>query len=944
MQYTAPRTPPYGGGEAPADTAGVLHLPGEAPGDPAEQLAESRSICAAVLRRYAGHLTQGHEGYFYAYMGYPIASEQAAAQAVSAALELASIFGPTYRFRAGIHTDIIVTGFDPALPDIIGTASGTAWRLCRLMRGGGIAVSEATAGLLRGQYALRALKSRGAGRKTGRSPAVPPAYRLLDERKRDARRSVPASAALIGRRAEMRHLKKLWRLACDGQPQFLVLRGEAGIGKTRLVRALRNEVARTAARVRDLHAYPEHRHTPLYPVIALIASLLGFSADDTPATQRRRLNDYLRSRHPAVADAYAPVLMSLLSIAPADAPVPSPRQRKEQTLDMLLLLFDSFAAGRPLLLIVEDAHWLDVTTLDLLERLPHRTGPAGLMTLVTARPAFDPAWLKPEAVVELPPLPDADIARLLRATDRSLASEAIDAIVQRAEGVPFYAEEMARLPGGVLDGGRGIPTTLRYLLSSRLDAVPQARRILQLAATVGRNFDQDLLRHLVPSNAEALAPVLQRLVDAHLISTLAPADSASAGPGGRFQFRHALIQEAAYESQLQSDREDAHRRIADALCRHYPQDAARQPAEIARHYTIGGQWQAAVDGWLNAGRQALAISAATEAGRPLREGLNLIERLPPGQARDTRELALLLLQAQAVQLSRGYGSPEAAGIYDRALQLSHEQLPARQRFEILWGLWTVSSSRPGHGFRQAREQARHLLELAGHSGDRERLAKAHTANANVALWLNQPDEVCRHARAAVEAGEGLRNTLGGLDAVSTCLAYVSWAGWRQGRVSDALEASRRSLARARLLNNPDSLCLALGFAAMLRRFLGDLPALAEHTRELQLLADAHQLATWQGLGRMLTAWAQARRGEEGGIAVLQASAQGIQAIMPSVAAIFLHALAEACGFLGRRDEQLEAIDRGLAAAAKVDERFFGSLLERLHRECSVAVEFRRPVE
>lgn len=902
-----------------------LDLTTDIQGDHTEQLAESRSVCAAVLRRHAGHLSQGHDGYFYAYMGYPVASEQAGRQAVLAACELLSLFGPPYRFRAGIHTDIIVAGFDPFLPDIIGSASGTAWRLCRRRRGSGIVVSDSTEQLLRGQFPLRALacaQGKGAGEST---PEIRAAYLLLSP-SGDARYDSPATPPqMVGRRGELQRLLKLWRTASGGDPQFLVLRGEPGIGKSRLARALRDEAARRAAGIRHLHCYPEHRHTPLYPVIALFESILGISTADTPAAQRHKLREYLRRQHPAVAAAAEPILMMLLSIAPAGAPAPSPRQRKQQTLEMMLLLLDSLASRQPLLLIIEDAQWLDVTTLDLLQRMLHRKSSAALFTLITARSEFTPGWLKDESVLELRPLPDTDIARLARATAGALSASAVASIVRRADGVPFYAEQMARMSARGPDGN-DIPSTLRDLLLARVDSVPRTRRLLQLAATIGRRFDQGLLQRVSALDAPAMESALSRLIDAHLIS-------ATASTGNAFQFRHALIQEAAYDSQLQTDRQDAHRRVAQALTRHYPQLAAQQPAEIAHHYTSAGDADAAVSWWLNAGRQALRVCATADACRHLEQGLSLIARLPPGENRDSREMALLLSLGQAVQLGKGYGAQDAVQIYDRALELNREGLPLKQRFEVSWGLWTVSSSRPGHGFLKARDLAQELLALAQRSGERKLLVKAHTANANVALWLNQPEDVCLHAEAVVGVlGGDLDETFDGLDPVVTCLAYRSWAHWRRDRDADALADSHRSLQRARALNNPDSLCLALGFAAMLRRFLGDMQGLAEHTDELEASTAIYQLATWQGVSRMLRGWIRAKQGDASGIAILQACGEGIQHVMPSVAGLFLHALAEGNGFVQRHEEQLQAVEEGIAVCRKVDERFFGSMLERMRDE------------
>jgi len=302
---------------------------------------------------------------------------------------------------------------------------------------------------------------------------------------------------------------------------------------------------------------------------------------------------------------------------------------------------------------------------------------------------------------------------------------------------------------------------------------------------------------------------------------------------------------------------------------------------------------------------------------------------------------LLLPLGQAVQLGRGYGAQDAARIYDRAYELSHDMLPLRQRFEILWGLWTVSSSRPGYGFLKARELAQNLLVAAKQGDDDDLLAKAHTAHANGALWLNRLDEVCSHAAVVLATPDRPYNALGGLDPPVVCLAYQSWAQWKLHRTGEALASSHRSLTRARSLDNPDSLCAALGFAAMLERFRGNVSVVARHARELEAISGRYRLATWQGLGRMLGAWVRVRQGDQGGIAVLQACAHGIQQVMPSVAVLFLHALAQAYGFLQRYDEQLLAIDQGLEAAAKVDERYFASMLEDMRHECLAVRESRR---
>lgn len=893
-----------------------------------ERLAESRLICAVVLRRYAGHVAQGHDGYLYAYMGYPQASELSGKQAVQAAMELEACFGPPNRVRIGIHTGMVISGFDPAMPDCVGAVSAMAWRLCRQMRSSGIAISDTTAEMLHGKFPE--LTRRPLGRiGTGRGQPAHPAYRLVSATAGTGRPSPPLNAGkLVGRRTEMQRLKRLWRLAAQGAPQFIVLRGTAGIGKTRLVRALHDEISGRPARVRVLHCYPEYRHTPLYPVIALIEAVIGVTPEDTPADQRDKLRKYLAHHHPDMAAEAELVLQRLLSIAPPGTPMPAPRQRRQQTLDMMLMLVDSLATDHPLLLVIEDAHWLDVTSLDLLERLLHRKKPAALLTLITARETFQPGWLERDAVLDLQPLGHSDIGRLAQAAVGRIPQHTLERIVERAEGIPLYAEEMARILPHRPEDCDDIPVSLQYMLLARLDAVPRARRLIQMAATLGRQFEIGLLQRVAGVDSVALESTLQQLVEARLIVPVGLSHDF-------FRFHHALIHEAAYESQIQADRQDAHRQAANVLLRHYAARANQHPGEVARHYTGAGDMQAAIPWWLRAGRQALRVSANAEARKHLLDGLNLIGKLPPGDERDTLELELLLTLGQALLLLHGYGSPEAAEVYDRAHALAHDGLPATLRFEILWGQWMVSSSRAG--FDESWRLAQQLLQLARMSDDEKLLVQACSANANIALWRNRLTDACHYALAALDLPEvAPHDTLEGLNPHVTSLAYLSWIHWRQGNIREAQAFSDHALALADAQDSPDSRCYALGFAGMLQRFLGNMPAAAAHAREIEKIAQVHQLVFWQGVGSMLAAVVRVHEGDESGLTILQVCVEGVKQAMPSIAGVFLHALAEACFVLGRYEAQLHAIDEGLEASARAGEEFFHGLLWQMRRDCPAA--------
>lgn len=902
-----------------------IDLPAGAHPEAPELLAQARSLCATLMRKHAGHIAVGQGGFIYAYIGYPQASEHAGELAIQTALELNTHFASRYRLRIGIHTGIILAGFDPALPDIVGNVSTVAWQLCKRLQKSGIVISESTRLLLPERFqfsqsspllvakedALNQYQPMAAHRVTG---LLPPHAKPHQASKH--------TDMLIGRKAELRYLKGLWDRACAGEPQFIVISGEPGMGKTRLAGGLRQLAEAAPCMVRHLHCYPELQHTPLYAVIAMFEDIMGLSVEDSMARQQEKLKHYLHQYHPAIAEQAAPLLMGMLSIAPSDAPVLPPRQRKLQTLDMLLTLLDSMARQRPLLLLIEDAQWLDMTSRDLLERLVQRCDELTLLTLVTARPEFQPSWLRRDSVLRLTPLKDEHIARLARSVCADLPRTTVERIVQRADGIPLYAEEMAHIAQDPQD--ETIPATLQYLLLARLDAVPHARRVLQLAATLGRKFEKGPLLRVSGLKSSELDKTLEELIEARLIAPILP--------GHTFQFHHALIQEAAYGSQVASDRRAAHLKVARALDSYYAQRAIQQPGELARHFTAAGATDSAVPWWLLAGRQALRVSACAEAAGHLQTGLGLVSSLPPSPQRDQLERELLLVLGQALLLLRGYGSEDAADIYDRALALDSKTAPLSERFEILWGQWMVSSSRKGSSFSRSWELTQRLLRLALESGKPYLLALAYSAATNISLWRNQLEEACQFAQEAVEQPLSAQETSEGLDPQVTSLAHASWALWRLDRAKEALAASNQSIEIARARQNPDTQCFALAFGAMLHRFLGDADTAGHYAHEAKNEAERHGMALWKGVGDMLLGWKQAYDGNPAGLDLLHACVRGVQRVMPSVAVMFHHALADAYGLLGRHSEQLQAVDAGLHAAHGVHEGFFSSLLQQMRLE------------
>ena len=516
------------------------------PDDIVERLHEPRQRCAELLRRHGGYVVPTPGGTVLAYFGYPVAVEDAALRAVRAALALAAEAAAGGSVRVGVHTGIIVTGADPALPDAAGVTSSAAQGLCERAEAGEVLVSDATGRLVDGFFRLQALES------------TPPVHRVTAETGTVDRLDVaPRLLPLIGRRDELGRLWRLWKEAKRGRGQMVLIRGEAGIGKSRLIRALRDNVSKEPCIIRELRCFPEYSQTPLYPIIAMLEMVFRLSPNDPPAVRFETMAAYLVQYYPAAADKALAVVAPLLGAAP-DGAGPLPPAPKDVTLAVLLQLLEGLATHQPLLVIAEDIHWIDPTTREFLALQARRRMAAPILAVYSARPELQSADLHKESVLDLAPLSDADVARLVADVAVSLPAETVNRIVARADGVPLFAEEMARMASDPRAGEAPIPASLHYLLLARLDTLREARRVAQLAATLGREFDRELLAHIDGRSPAALDAALKALHDARLI---APTGTS----GTEFQFRHALIQEAAYQSQTKAGRQAAHRRIAEAL-------------------------------------------------------------------------------------------------------------------------------------------------------------------------------------------------------------------------------------------------------------------------------------------------------------------------------------------------------------------------------------------
>ncbi|MYN43960.1 AAA family ATPase [Pseudoduganella sp. FT93W] len=891
--------------------------------DLAERLRLPYQHCAQLARQHGAHVIAAPGGSFAGYFGYPVAAEDGARNAVRAARAISAACQAGVYARSGIHSAVIVTGTHGEQPDPAGVASALAARLNERAGSGEIHLSDAARQLVSGYFYLQpcgsqAFRSYRVAGTTGANSRLDAAPRLLP---------------LAGRTAELAQLAALRDAASHGQGQQVVLRGEAGIGKSRLLRELAGTLDIAHWQRLELQCEAAYQNTPWQPLIILLERQIGCQPEHDAASRRSMLAHYLARQHSAIAASVSAGLQALLGIAETPATMGSEMLR-QHTSSALVALFRNAAEHSPLLLAVEDLHWADPSTQAVLAALAQHTAALPVLTVYTVRNDSPLApWLSAHAtVLELAQLDDAAMAALVGASESTLPPAAIARIVASAEGIPLFAEELVR-QALAQPATSSVPATLAYLLAARLDATGAARRLAQYAATIGRSFDLELLAHVTH-------------VDAEQLQTLQQARLLEARDARQFEFRHALLQVAAYQSQTRADCQRAHRRIADALIQHFPQRTSQQPAQLAYHLGKAADYPAALTWWLKAGQHALAAHACAESAAHLRNGLAALEHLPPGTVRAGMERDLLLVLGQALLALAGYGSAEAAAVYDRAYAQCQGQYAGlyegAARFDVLWGLWMVSSSRAQASFRGSAELIAPLLQAADASGDVLRRGHAHAAAANQALWQGRYGAALDHAQAATQlcAGQPRQHGHGqghehqrGHDPQVAGLAYAAWAHQALGQHTAALATAAAAVTLARQLEHPDSLCFALVHAATVHRLQQDGAQVAVLAEEILAIAGQYQLALWQVAGTMLRGWSLARAGQPEGIALLEYAAGAVRSVMPGILVAFLHPLAEAHGYLQDYASQLAQIDAALASADQLDEHLHRASLLQLRAAC-----------
>jgi class 3 adenylate cyclase/tetratricopeptide (TPR) repeat protein len=830
-----------------------------------------QETCAKVIARYEGHIAQYLGDGLLVYFGYPQAHEDDAQRAVRAGLGMVEAVrqlntrlerGVHLGVRLGCHTGVVVVGEvgGGARQEqlALGETPNVAARLQGMAAPNTVVISAATFQLLGGFFACQSL-----GTHLLKGLAQPlEVYQVRYESMARSRLEAAGSAGLtplVGREQEVALLLERWAQVKDGLGQVVLLSGEAGIGKSRLVQVLTAHVAtEPQAWLTPCQCSPYYQHTALYPLIELLERVaLRFEREESPPQKLSKLEGFLVQYGLPLAET-VPLFGAFLSLPlTADyAPLTlSPERQKQQTLQALLMILLRIAAQQPLLFVMEDLHWVDPSTLELLGLLVDQGPTARILALFTCRPDFRPPWTGRAHVtqVTLTRLPRRQAAELTGrvAHGKALPAEVVEQVVAKTDGVPLFVEELTKmaLESGLLQEREAryaltgplpplaIPATLHDSLMARLDRLSTVKSLAQLGATLGREFAYDLLQAVSPWDGATLQRGLQQLVAAELLY------QRGLPPQAMYVFKHALIQEAAYQSLLRSTRQQYRQRIAQVVEAQFPEVCETQPELLAHHCTEAGLIEQAVAYWHIAGQRATQRSAHVEAVAHLTKGLELLGTLPDTPERAQQELTLQLALGVPLQATKGYAAPERRQAYTRAWELCQQLGEIPQLFPALFGSFQFYAM--GGQLQTARAVAEQLLRLAQRQHDSGLLLEAHRALGHNLFVLGEPGPACEHAEQGITLYDPQQHRshafLYGQDPGVSCRIYAAWCLWHLGSADQALRRSDEALQLAQDLSHAYSLVLALGLTALTHQFRRE-SQVAQQRAEAAIT-----LATAQGL-------------------------------------------------------------------------------------------------
>jgi TOMM system kinase/cyclase fusion protein len=911
-----------------------------------------QEACNQIVRCYAGHVASIMGDTMLFYFGYPVAYEDDAVRAARAALEMHAELSQReavllaehkvrIELRIGIHTGLVVARElrSSAGPGFAaGATPKLALSLSRQAPTGAVLVSGDTQRLLRKRFFL----DRAGERDVERTETPMEVFLLQD----GAPSEELAETPLVGRGQELELLTERWSRVLAGTGQAVLIAGEPGIGKSRLVNELKRKLRSVPLTWMESRCLPESANRAFYPLTYLLDRLMDPRREAKSADKVGKLEALLSSYGFELAEAM-PLFTSLLSL-----PLPerwralevSPQRQREMTRNALLSLLVEMADREPVVLRIEDLHWADPSTLELLSQLVGEVSSARIYALFTARTEFNPSW--PTAAVfqlQLGRLGRAEIEQLAvrLISGRELPLEAIDRIAVKTDGIPLFVEELVLmlLESGLLmerDGryvltqpltDANIPSTLRDSLVARLDRLQRAKETAQVASAIGREFTLELLREVLPLDPTGLQEDLDKLIAADLVHRKRRLKSAV------FVFKHALIRDAAYDSMLKRTRQQVHARIARALEEKFPEVAGERPDLLAHHYAAAEQKREAIGYGQKAALAALTRSAYAESSAATRQALGWLDALPEEHARNGAELELNGLLLPALMATRGYASADLETVLLRSQTLLGGLEAHPQAFVTCWALF-VCRHIQGHS-NQALELAQQLQASAERSGD-----SGHRVMALIAMgdWHFFSGDFMT-SRSCLEQARDLYQpevhrpyaALLGHDLKVHAQSKLGLLLWLMGYPDQSLTQATAALAWARESNHLNSVCLALVYLGGVRHYRKEADEVRAIATELLQFADRFGFDQWKLLGGVLRAWAERELG----------TAQKVLSIFDAVGMVqarpyWSSMVAEIEAQLGQHDEALARLSEGIRMSVDTQETYYLPELHRLHGMCLLA--------
>jgi class 3 adenylate cyclase/tetratricopeptide (TPR) repeat protein len=859
------------------------------PEDLREVIAAYHACAAEVVTRFGGYVAKYMGDGVLVYFGYPEASETDAENAVRAALALIdavgrlSVGGIRHEARIGLATGLVVVGElvgagEVQERNVVGETPNLAARLQSAAAPNTVVVAATTrrlAGELFEYAAIEPAKLKGFEEPIS-------AWRVLRERTVASRFEAFRAATqtpLVGREEEIELLRRRWQQIKEGEGRVVLLAGEPGIGKSRLTAALEDHVKDDAHTCLRYFCQPHHQGSALQPVLAQLAHAAGFAHDDDAAAKRAKLEKLLAADAESGA-AESELFAELLGLAAISALPPAerdPQVRRRKILAALIERLETLTRRGPVLMLFEDVHWADPTTLELLTLTIQRLQSLPILIIITFRPEFQPPWTGQSHVtmLTLNRLSQRERAMLVDHVTggKKLPPGLLDQIVERTDGVPLFVEELTK---AVLESEQlqesadryvleqpmqelAIPTTLQASLMARVDRLGSAREVLQIGATIGREFSYEVLAAVAGLPDAVLQDALIRLMEAELVSLR------GTPPNAVYNFRHALVQDSAYSNMLRGRRQQLHSAIAMVLENRSPEVVQSTPELIAQQFARAGQNEKAIHYWRQAGERDLRRFALKESITHYSNALRLVAAMAESPQRSGLELELCLGLAMAQQMTMGPTATESGANYSRALALSRE-LPGRgrERFRATWGMWfyETMTQRSGEALRLADD----LIALARELDDPDLLVEAYHARMPGNMWTADLHGMIKTAQELIGLYDRERHRdhayyFGGHDSRVCAQSFYALGLWELGCPDQAERMARQCIADGRALGHAFSFAHGLNMGSLTFLLLNDVDACRAVADELYPFAERNKFPWPLAQARFLRGWVTAQQGD-----------------------------------------------------------------------------------